>query len=27
VPITWPWDYDTFAEKMKAPDFEAFEVV
>jgi cation diffusion facilitator CzcD-associated flavoprotein CzcO len=27
VPITWPWDYDTFAQKMEKPDFEAYEVV
>ena len=27
VPITWPWDYDTFARVMKKPDFEAFEVI
>jgi cation diffusion facilitator CzcD-associated flavoprotein CzcO len=27
VPITWPWDYDAFADAMKAPDFEAFEVI
>jgi cation diffusion facilitator CzcD-associated flavoprotein CzcO len=27
VPITWPWDYAAFAEAMKKPDFDAFEVV
>jgi cation diffusion facilitator CzcD-associated flavoprotein CzcO len=27
VPITWPWDYDTFAEAMAKPEFEAFEVI
>jgi cation diffusion facilitator CzcD-associated flavoprotein CzcO len=27
VPITWPWDYAAFAEAMKRPDFDAFEVV
>ncbi len=27
VPITWPWDYNTFAEVMAKPDFDAFEVV
>jgi cation diffusion facilitator CzcD-associated flavoprotein CzcO len=27
VPITWPWDYAAFAEAMKTPDFDAFEVV
>jgi cation diffusion facilitator CzcD-associated flavoprotein CzcO len=27
VPITWPWDYDAFANAMKAPDFDAYEMV
>jgi len=27
IPITWPWDYDTFAQVMAKPDFEAFEVI
>ena len=27
VPITWPWDYDTFAKAMEKPEFEAFEVI
>lgn len=27
VPITWPWDYQAFAEAMVKPDFDAFEVV
>lgn len=27
VPITWPWDYDAFAEAMANPDFDAFEMV
>jgi hypothetical protein len=27
VPITWPWDYDAFAEAMEKPDFDDFEMV
>lgn len=27
VPITWPWDYAAFAEAMKTPDFDAFEML
>lgn len=27
VPITWPWDYDTFDDAMKKPDFNAFQLV
>ena len=27
VPITWPWNYQAFADAMAKPDFEAFEVV
>jgi hypothetical protein len=27
VPITWPWDYDTFAQVMEKPDFAAFELI
>ena len=27
VPITWPWDYDAFADAMAKPDFDAFDMV
>lgn len=27
IPITWPWDYDAFADAMAKPDFDAFEMV
>ena len=27
VPITWPWDYDAFAEAMASPVFEDYEIV
>lgn len=27
VPITWPWDYDAFAEAMAKPEFDAFDMV
>jgi cation diffusion facilitator CzcD-associated flavoprotein CzcO len=27
VPITWPWDYDAFADAMAQPDFDAFDMV
>jgi cation diffusion facilitator CzcD-associated flavoprotein CzcO len=27
VPITWPWDYNTFAEKMQKPVFDDFAVI
>jgi hypothetical protein len=27
VPITWPWDYDAFADAMAKPDFDAFDIV
>jgi cation diffusion facilitator CzcD-associated flavoprotein CzcO len=27
VPITWPWDYDAFAEAMAKPEFDDFEMV
>lgn len=27
VPITWPWDYDAFAEAMKQPRFDDFDIV
>lgn len=27
VPITWPWDYDAFADAMATPDFEAYDVI
>ncbi len=27
VPITWPWDYDAFADAMAKPDFDAYDMV
>lgn len=27
VPITWPWDYDAFAEAMAKPEFDDFEMI
>jgi len=27
VPITWPWSYESFMERMAKPDFDAYELI